>query len=335
MLDELERIRAYRDAIPEPDAATIAAARGDLMKAVRTEPRPAAGPAIGRARLRKAQRRRRFALAGGIAVAGLAVAGVLGFQGSGLTPSPALAATMDRLAHIAADQGWGDVPGPGQYLYTKSESVQRGGAPVEDRQAWFPSRGQMLDSAPQSNRNDGQVVMVGGPSTYFPTTVSGWNSLSSDPATLLQQIHKLDGGPDTPAEDFTNVGDALRETPIPPAVRALLYRAVALIPGVRLIGPQSDPTGQSGLGVGYYADGTLHSELIFDQQTARLLGEVEYDQAGNLLYAASYIEQEIVDNAPSAGSLPPSTEYPPFQTPSNLARSSSTTPAQSPTTTTP
>ena len=39
MLDELERVRAYRDDMPEPDAATALAARAELLEAIREEPR--------------------------------------------------------------------------------------------------------------------------------------------------------------------------------------------------------------------------------------------------------------------------------------------------------
>ena len=140
------------------------------------------------------KRSRRFALAGSIAVAGLAVAGVLGFQDSGFTPPPALAATMDRLGHIAVTRDWGGIPGPGQYLYTESESVQitNGVAStVDHRQIWVPSVGHVLLSDPQANLND-NVDQIDGPIGAFPTTIEGWKSLSSDPSTLLQQIHELD-----------------------------------------------------------------------------------------------------------------------------------------------
>jgi hypothetical protein len=285
------------------------------------------------------KRSRRFALAGSIAVAGLAVAGVLGFQDSGFTPPPALAATMDRLGDIAVTQDWGGIPGPGQYLYTESESVQitNGVAsPVDHRQIWVPSVGHVLLSDPEANPND-IVDQIDGPSGAFPTTIEGWKSLSSNPSTLLQQIHELDapGATDTPAEQFADVGDALRETTIPPATRAILYQAVALIPGVELMGPQTNPTGQTGLGVGYYVNGTLLNELIFDQQNGSLIGELDYDQAGNLTYAISYIEQKIVDTAPSVGSTPAPTQYPQFNavTPQGEAAtlSASTTPTGQPT----
>jgi hypothetical protein len=260
-------------------------------------------------------RRRRVAFAGGVAVAvlGAAAAGLFGFQGGHLTPSSAVAATMNKLADIAGGQDWG-VPGPGQYAYIEYEQQQAGYA-VQDDQSWLSSDGRMLLSSPQVNKNGGQVEAIGGPGTYFPTTVRGWQALSSDPATLLQQIKQLDapGAPDTPAEQFTAAGDALRQTAIPRATRAVLYQAVALIPGVQLMGPQTDPTGQQGIGVGYYANGVLQAALIFDQQTARLLGELTYDPAGSVTYAASYIQQAVVDSAPSVNSMPSTVQFPAFQ----------------------
>jgi len=338
MLDELERVRAYRQEVPEPDRATADAARADLMRAMR---------ARGGTRRRRAQRRRRIVLAGAIAAAGLAVAGVLGFRGGGLTPSPALAATMDRLAKIAAAGAWGDMPGPGQYLYTKSAGAYGSGAVrVDHRQIWFPSSGQILLSDPRVNLS-GKVMGIGGPSGPFPTTASGWQALSTDPATLLQQIHTLDGGPNTPAEEFVNVGDALRENPIPPASRAVLYRAVALIPGVTLLGPQTDPVGQSGLGVIYRAPSRptdpeiSTTELIFDQRTGRLLAEETFNMAGKLTGWWAYLQQQIVDSAPAAGNLPAPMHFPALQT-TNLAppttwttSATTSTASTTPTTTTP
>ncbi len=41
MLEELERVRAYRADVPEPDEATVAAARAELMEAIGQEPRRA------------------------------------------------------------------------------------------------------------------------------------------------------------------------------------------------------------------------------------------------------------------------------------------------------
>jgi hypothetical protein len=128
MLDELERVRAYRDDVAEPDDATVAAARLELMEAIGRAPRVPASRGRGRStaprshrRLARLQRRRRFALAGGLAIMGVGVAGVLGFT-TAATPVSALAAQMSQLAKVAASQDWTGIPGPGQYIYTESDS---------------------------------------------------------------------------------------------------------------------------------------------------------------------------------------------------------------------
>ncbi len=138
---------------------------------------------------------------------------------------------------------------------------------------------------------------VRGASGSFPSTTDGWQSLSTDPATLLQHIHRLDGGDDTPAEEFVNVNVALHEIPVPLAILPALYRAVALIPGVRSLGPQTTD-GQTGPAVAFTAEAGWTSEMIFDQQTGRLLGDATYDASGQLHDENSYVVQKIVDSAP-------------------------------------
>ncbi|HEX3615678.1 MAG TPA: CU044_5270 family protein [Solirubrobacteraceae bacterium] len=345
MLDELEhqleRVRAYRADVAEPDAAAVAAARTRLMQAIAGEPRAAAGPApvptfasarrdTARARLRRLQRRRRFVLAGGLATVGVGIAGALGLS-TAATPVSALAAQMNKLASVAASQNWTGIPGPGQYLYTESTGLDddaTGGADnkicsysqVEHRQIWIATDGSgaLSDVRNQSKFTSAAdqatcaTMGITDPSTQdsssssrfaagglaFPT--SDWKSLSTDPATLLKQVHAADGGPDDAAEWFTNIADYMRESDVPPVIRAALYRAAALIPNVKLLGTQTDPTGQVGPAVGYpYANGQIHSELIFDQQTGRLLAEEYFDPSGALTEWSSYTDQKIVDSLPN------------------------------------
>jgi ribosome modulation factor len=334
---ELERVRAYGTDLPEPDDATVAAARLELMAAIGREPRVASARGRGwstasrsRERLRKLQRRRRFALAGGLATAGVGVAGVLGFT-TAATPVSALAAQMNQLARVAASQDWTGIPGPGQYLYTESTGLYVDGtagndnkmcaySQVEHRQIWIATDGsgalddtrdqskftsaadqatcaEMGITDPSKQDSSGNARFAAG-GLSFPT--NDWKSLSTDPTTLLGQIHAADGGPDDPAELFTNVADYMRESDVPPAIRGALYKAAALIPNVKLLGTQTDPTGQVGVAVGYpYANGQIHSELIFDQQTGRLLAEEYFDQTGKLSDWSSYTSQKIVDSVPS------------------------------------
>jgi hypothetical protein len=331
MLDELERVRAHRADVPLPAAATVAAAKADLIEAIRLEaqPRSDRSPAA-QLRVRRLQRRRRLVLAAGLATVGVGVAGLLGLDTAN-APQSALAAQMNQLAKVAASQDWTGIPGPGQYLYTESDgltSASTGGndnqmctvSQVEHRQIWIATDGSgalndVRDQSRFTSAADQTVCAAMGitdPSSQnsswnnrfpagglsFPT--NDWKSFSTDPATLLKQVHQRDGGPDTPAEWFTNVADMMRESDVPPAIRAALYQSAALIPGVKLLGTQTDPDGQTGLAVGYpYASGQIHAELIFDQQTGRLLAEEYYDPSGKLTDWYAYKVQKIVDSTPS------------------------------------
>lgn len=358
MLDELERVRAYRADVPEPDAATVSAARMALLEATRRE---AAMPESGRSRagqpffasllrhdvaeahkiargrettatrsrerLGRLQRRRRFALAGALATVGVGIAGALGLT-TAATPVSALAAQMDQLAKVAASQDWTGIPGPGQYLYTESQGLDETDTMnngqecavqfVDHRQSWIATDGagaideggsdgrftsssdaaacSAMKVTPTSvDRSGGTRFPAGGLS--FPT--DDWRSLSTDPETLLKQVHQRDGGPDTPAEWFTNVADFMRESDVPPAIRAALYQATALIPGVKLLGQQTDQTGQTGLGVAFEVNGQPTHELIFDQQSGRLLAEDYFGATGRLTDWSSYTDQKIVDSVPN------------------------------------
>lgn len=333
MLDELERVRAYRDDVPEPDTATTLAARAELLEAICEEPRTERTDRTSK--LRKVQRRRRVALAGGVAAAGVSIAGVLGFH-TAAAPQSALARQMNQLAHVAAGQAWTGIPGPGQYLYTASQSLTKSDtmgndkectvSQVQHRQIWIATDGagaieETNDGSQFTSAADRAVCAsafnITDPaaqdnswSTRFPAgglslPTNDWKSLSTDPRTLLKQVHQRDGGPNLPAEWFENVSDFLRESDVPAAIRAALYQATALIPGVKLLGQQSDPTGQTGLGVAYYADGQPTHELIFDQQSGRLLAEEYFDKSGKLTEWTAYTKQRIVNSVPDYPLEPP------------------------------
>ena len=357
MLEELVRVRAYRANVPEPDQATVLAARAELLEAIRHEPQtaPQVVKPMARAffrlllrnnevdggrsrRLRRLQRRRRLVLAAGLAAIGVAVAGVLGFSTASSPPS-ALAAKMNQLAQIAANQDWAGIPGPGQYLYLPFEyytpNANQGGhdcdiSEVTEQQLWVASDGSgVIDSAskeakftstadqarcaaagitdPASQLSPSSRSRIGGGSP-FPTNAKGWQALSTDPATLLKQVHQLDGGPNDDAERFVNVADFMRMSP-PPAIRAALYRAAALIPGVELLGPRTDPLGRSGLAVAFPADnGNPGSTvLIFDQQTAALLAEEYHAPDGTLEDWTTYQPAQVVDSIPSYTAAPTQT----------------------------
>jgi hypothetical protein len=121
------------------------------------------------------------------------------------------------------------------------------------------------------------------------------NALSTDPRKLLVQMRRADGGPRSAGEDFVHIGDFLRETDARPALRAALYRAASLIPGVRLRGTVRDHLGRSGLGVAYRTH-----ELIFNPRTATLMAEQTVRDPGWTVYLAS----RVVNRLPRRSPLP-------------------------------
>ncbi len=85
------------------------------------------------------------------------------------------------------------------------------------------------------------------------------------------------GGGSTDYEQFTIVGDLLRETVAAPHVRAALYRVAAGLGGVELIGLMTDRAGRTGTAVAMTTDqssrGLERRIPIFDPQTSTLLAE--------------------------------------------------------------
>jgi RNA polymerase sigma-70 factor (ECF subfamily) len=253
------------------------------------------------------------------------VVSIFALSNSPVGPPTAAAAALNRLAHLIAAQAL--TPQPGQYLYVDSTNDYSsfGGDcqtfAIRRRQIWIGADGsglirettgpQQFTSAadraacagdnPNPSPNGGTSNDWFAPRCLSLGPVNGdWSSLSTDPQKLLQQMRQIDGGPTTPAEDFVHVGDFLRETDAPPAVRAALYQAAALIPGIELLGTVHDHDGRAGLGIAYTSNGAK-SELIFDPNTGELLAE---DSTGPGGAWAVYQPEQVVDHLPDTPPVP-------------------------------
>lgn len=324
MIDELERVRRFRSEEPPPSEEARRAASVALGQAVRGRKR-------ARRRLRRGRRRLVPTVVLVAAVAACWLVIDLAGSGSDTGPSTAVAAALEQLARIAAN-GPSLVPGPGQYLYVDSiddypaDSYNGGRSCVtyatDHRQVWIGANGSgllrdTLGSATFTSSADRASCLAMKPSPLAPSGTSNlWfaadcfqlgptndmQALSTDPRTLLAQMRRIDGGPSTPAEDFVHVGDFLRETDASPALRAALYRAAALIPGVRLLGSVRDHIGRTGLGVAYEASGDVH-ELIFNPRTSELMGEQDSGPGGAGDWAV-YLQTRVVNRLPHAAPIP-------------------------------
>lgn len=280
------------------------------------------------------RRRRPLALGMAGAVAAVAIA-VLALLPGGATVSPAAAAVLLRTARVAASQPPTAPPTPGQFVYTKSESMNENSAIVggkeinffqnQTREIWIGPDGsgrlREVNSAPRfaSSADEAAWVAVGKPdltggsltddSTFKPGGLYylDLSKLPTDPGALKQLIvsRTVEGGPPGDDETFTIIGDLLRETYASPGVRAALYTIAAELPGVQLVGSTTDHLGRAGTAVAYVSHGVSH-ELIFDPQTAALLGEettvVDPSQvtpsapAGTVLGWTSYLSSGVVDS---------------------------------------
>lgn len=233
-------------------------------------------------------------------------------SGDQLTKKPhAVTDALISLAGVAAKQPAAAPPGPGQYQYTDSVSRQitemgykhffsltfqttrqiwiatngsgrlaeasagRRFATPKDRAAWIADGRPRLPGDSTSDQRFGRHGLTLGP-------VNEWK-LPTNPARLGRLLRKraIEGGPPGPREDFVQVGDLLRETDAPPALRAALFKIAASIPGVRVLGRVTDRLGRTGIVVAYVDRPRAGKfpgvyglvELIFAPQTSALLDE--------------------------------------------------------------
>ena len=284
---------------------------------------------------------RRPLMLGGLALASMCVAVAVALlmtsfvPGSPTRPISAAAATLARLADIAAAQPATDPPGPGRYQYTESQATYQDCD--EDQPAYcynMPQQRQIWIGADGSGR---MLETVGPPSFVTPADRAAWvahgspaistapsdttfgphtlsdgpgdlSTLPTDPAQLaaILSARTIEGGPPGPAEDFAQIGDLLRETDASPALRSALYQVAENTAGVTLLGTVTDHDGRSGIGIGRVNDDGEEFEYIFDPQTSALLGEEDiatrpnagYQGAttGTVLNWAVYLSSGIVDS---------------------------------------
>jgi RNA polymerase sigma-70 factor (ECF subfamily) len=275
-----------------------------------------------------ARPRRRWLAVPALAVLAAAAAlAVVSTSGDGT--APAAAATLKRVARVAGQQDQ-LVPGPGQYVYTKSvdaylsTTVPAGGAGTEwsvlvphIRQVWLgPDGGRLYETSgtPRflSRQDKERWQAAGSPPLTGPPAETALDpapplDLPTDPNALYARLqHDAQGhGSGLVMEMFTLIGDSLRETAATPEQRAALYDVAARLPGIQLLGPVHDSAGRPGTGVAMDDHGNdIRSTLIFDPETSALLGEEQVALPGNSfgypagerIGYATYLEQAVVNS---------------------------------------
>lgn len=234
---------------------------------------------------------------------------------------------LQHAAHRAARQQQ-LVPGPGQYLYTKSVDAYLD-TPVVDRasfsamiphvrETWLgPDGGRARESSGAPvflSAKDRQAWIAAGrpplghvPSDEVALPPAKPLDLPAEPDALYERLEAEARGHGTSmnTEMFVLVGDALRETAATPAQKAALYTVAARIPGVHLLGTVKDAQGREGTAVAIDDSANHEREvLVLDPKTGTLLDEEELLLAGNWggypagtrIGYASYLEQAVVSS---------------------------------------
>jgi hypothetical protein len=274
----------------------------DVMRRLEQGSRASGPPARHRARL-LGSRGPRIAVAAASTAALLAVVPILFLGGSGEV-QPAAAEVLRQVAAVAAVQEADTRPGPGQYFFTRSReasvattfgvNTRWSALYPKERETWTAPDGtirfRVTSQKPElvSAAQRAAWVAAGSPplrsGQVSEESIKGANkfldtsNLPTEPKALRESIEARKApefvGPPGEAETFELIGDLLRETYLPPAFRAALYRVTAELPGIELLGEVEDPVGRTGIGIASPGPEIRH-ELIFNPETSALLGERE------------------------------------------------------------
>ena len=280
---DLDTLLRDSSVVPEPSPTALSAGRAALDAAL---------PPLHLLVVRR--RRRRRALTTGLVAAAASIALVL-VPTSTPHPHDSAAAQVLQRAGAAAgaqDGDWQDAA----YWHAVSSYV-RDGQDVR-REIWIGHHaiGVLRDPGVDTGVIPLDVALF--PTGGTSVTWDGLWQLPTDPAALEQRLR--DGihgaGPDDDSEMYVIVGDLLRESPAPPALRKALWQVAARIPGIELVGPVTDHAGRAGVAVERHG-----MRYVLDPDDGRLLEE----DAG--AWRSTYLEQGPTDTAPAATAHPGST----------------------------
>jgi hypothetical protein len=181
------------------------------------------------------------------------------------------AAIVLRNAGKAAGEQQGGWPNAAYWSVT---SVYKSDGKIHHRDIWISHHG---NSVLEDDGVFGSMTPDNLGPNVFPVGATNltWDqlyALPTDPAKLEPMLRSdiKGAGPNPTAELYTVVGDLLRESPAPPALREALYAVAANIPGVKLLGHYKDALGRTGTAV--ERDGET---LVIDPNNGQLLADAQ------------------------------------------------------------
>lgn len=201
--------------------------------------------------------------------------------------------------------------------------------PADDRQRWVWKRGEQQPAVffgPESRKwaevNQRQAAadphpdhvstgllsapngaFYGKTAEFTPSTIK---DLPRDPRVLLNHIYRVTLGQGTgpDQEAMVWIADLLRTGFVPADLRASLYRAAAMIPGVTVTERSTNLDGETGVAIGR-AGNDERQDIIIEPRTGRLIGERTINlRARNGMPVGAVtnltaVKTSITDSAPS------------------------------------
>jgi len=266
------------------------------------------------------------------------------------TPVLTVAYVLGRAASAAA-AAHQPVPRPGQYIYVSSVATElslEGGSngqldawlTTTDRRIWQSASGYRAGVLQRVARGQ-QKLPWGVTPPPAPGGRVQWDPLSAlacpgaaPPqgsyaflATLPTAVPQLqawiyghkEGSQPANEQVWTDIGDLLRETLVPPKLAAALFKVAATIPGARVVRNATDAAGRSGIAVARYDSGfKADMELIFKPGTYQLLGERSVlakpvqgeGPAGTVVQSTAQLRTSVASRLPHFTSSVPQSKLP-------------------------
>lgn len=298
-LDELLNDSAH---VPDVSEQTLMNARIRLSSAIdqRTaeHERDLRTRAIRRSKARSANRRRLVISTVSLAAAAsLAIALPTVILPGGNTPiASASAAELLQKAGAAAGAQTGDWKNA-EYWHSTSTYYRDGVKQTRDIWIGHHQIGVLKDAG--VSRDSNQVMPLDVASFWTGTDPLTWDdlwSLPTDSDALFKRFAEdtqwwADKNPQAPqySEVFTVVGDLLRESPAPPALRKALFGVLSRIPDVKALGEVTDELGRKGQAVQLGGQ-----KYVIDPENGTLLAE---GSTGD--WQATYVSQGPSATAPA------------------------------------
>lgn len=340
-MNDLDLLRNLRRATPQITPAAADAARDRLRAAWTAPPRE---PHRAARRVRSPRwLLTRAAVAGALGITLTAGIGVAQNSGDPRPGTPiANAAVLGERAARAAEGASFAMPRADQWIYVRTRAAQFRG----DMNSWWlgmdagktgtAERWERVDGRATAEFVDGRLEVrspgwredlqgdVVGYKLPGPDVHRVVKGLPTEPDALLRALHdpdtmRIPADPDAPKDAprvrqlrpderavFRTAADLLQR-PLPPELRAALYRALPRIPGVSVRTDATDAAGRRGVAFFGTFDGWAGDMIILDPETYRYLGTRSFAtrthvqqgegtvEKGTLLELTAQLDMRVVD----------------------------------------